>query len=282
MRMTAVSNTSTLDSGPKRQSAYLRPEDSGLAAGYRLVIIGLVAAFAIRQLIRLANAPWMASPSSWTTADPVEAIVFVVWALALGSASWLLFSVVLVLAARQTGSQALEFVTHWATIPAVRRLAGRVTAVSLVVTTLATPTTALAQQTPPMPVIAVMDATEESGAPPPTSPKPERSTPASVPILPARVIQTNLVDPPRPEPLTVGIQSTADEPASSRTHVVAPGENLWAISHDTLHAQLERTPSDQEITSYWVALINSNQPNLRSGNPDLIFPGESIELPERP
>lgn len=253
---------------------------SRIAAGARLVAITLLAAVALRQLIALGDAPWMAYPSTWATADPLEAIVFVVWALALGTAAWLLFSVLLVVVARATGSQTLKTASRWTAIPAIRRLAERVTAVSLVISTLATPSAALAQQTPPIPVIAVVESTEEPAPSLPAATNAESSTPAAVPPLPALVVRPNLTEAPTPDFRPAVDAPTPVEQATAQTHVVAPGENLWMISHDTLHARLGRAPSDQETTTYWIDLIDANRPNLRSGDPDLIIPGESIDLPE--
>jgi len=255
---------------------------SRIAAGARLVAITLLAAVALRQLIALADAPWMAAPSTWATADPLEAIVFVVWVLALGAAAWLLFSVMLTLVARASGSQTLETASRWTTIPAIRRLAERVTAVSLVISTLATPSAALAQQTPPIPVIAVVESTEEPVVPRPAVMNPEPPTLAPLPPLPALVVRPNLTEAPGPFSRPAFDAPAPVEKAATDTHVVAPGENLWMISHDTLHTRLRRAPSDQETTAYWIDLIDANRPNLRSGDPDLIVPGESIELPETP
>lgn len=57
--------------------------------------------------------------------------------------------------------------------------------------------------------------------------------------------------------------------------VVQPGDHLWKISRrhlDIDHAGLPTTP-------YWRRVIHSNQPHLRSGDPNLIYPGEMIRLP---
>jgi nucleoid-associated protein YgaU len=63
---------------------------------------------------------------------------------------------------------------------------------------------------------------------------------------------------------------------------VVEGDNLWVISRDRL-AQVSESPaselSDHEIAAYWLRVIAANRDSLRSGNPDLIFPGETIQLP---
>jgi hypothetical protein len=66
------------------------------------------------------------------------------------------------------------------------------------------------------------------------------------------------------------------------SHHVLPGDNLWTISRDHL-AQVTDRPagelSDHEIAAYWLRVIAANRDSLRSGDPDLIFPGEVIRLP---
>lgn len=60
------------------------------------------------------------------------------------------------------------------------------------------------------------------------------------------------------------------------------GDNLWTISRDHLAAATARRPSDlsdHEIATYWLRVIAVNRSSLRSGNPDVIFPGELIMFP---
>lgn len=61
--------------------------------------------------------------------------------------------------------------------------------------------------------------------------------------------------------------------------VVAPGDHLWAISERHLEAGLGRRPDDEEVAPYWRSVIELNRNHLRSGDPDLIYPGEEILLP---
>ncbi len=42
---------------------------------------------------------------------------------------------------------------------------------------------------------------------------------------------------------------------------------------------MSRLPANSEISPYWRLVIDENLDNLRSGDPDLIYPGEVIELP---
>ncbi len=63
------------------------------------------------------------------------------------------------------------------------------------------------------------------------------------------------------------------------TVVVEKGDHLWSISADHLQASTGEEPSAAEITPVWVEVIEANRARLRSGDPDLIYPGETVVLP---
>ncbi len=54
--------------------------------------------------------------------------------------------------------------------------------------------------------------------------------------------------------------------------VVAPGDNLWRIAD-------RRLDGDGPVAPYWRRVVEENRDRIRSGNPDLIYPGEVIRLP---
>ena len=123
-------------------------------------------------------------------------------------------------------------------------------------TTVPTPTTVPSPTAAPLPEPASTPATEPPGAPP-AAPAP---APASTPA-------------PGPSPLAAPLP---------RTHVVAPGENLWVIAAAQLAGATGRAPSTlepEEIAPYWHTVCDANRATLRSGNPSLIYPGEVVELP---
>lgn len=62
----------------------------------------------------------------------------------------------------------------------------------------------------------------------------------------------------------------------SADHLVVRGDNLWAIAADRLAAHPDTALT---IREYWLLVIDANRDRLRSGNPDLIFPGETVVLP---
>jgi nucleoid-associated protein YgaU len=75
----------------------------------------------------------------------------------------------------------------------------------------------------------------------------------------------------------VGLVTQHQEP---ETVVVAKGDHLWKISERHLGARMNTKPPTSAIGPYWRDVIDENVANLRSGDPDLIYPGEVIEMPE--
>ena len=60
---------------------------------------------------------------------------------------------------------------------------------------------------------------------------------------------------------------------------VQPGDHLWSIAGDHLAIVLGRPPTRDEHRNYWVEVVEAARPIIRSGDPDLIYPGEEIPLP---
>jgi nucleoid-associated protein YgaU len=56
--------------------------------------------------------------------------------------------------------------------------------------------------------------------------------------------------------------------------LVEKGDHLWSISSDQL-----QDATTAEISSLWREVIAVNIDRLRSGNPDLIYPGEWVLVP---
>lgn len=80
--------------------------------------------------------------------------------------------------------------------------------------------------------------------------------------------------------------SPSDHPRERSTapdrYTVTPGDHLWGIAERTLTAAWGRTPSPGELLGYWRQVLAANASRLASGDPDLIFPGEVIDLPAIP
>lgn len=78
-----------------------------------------------------------------------------------------------------------------------------------------------------------------------------------------------------PTRLPVSLTPAAD----GETVVVEAGDHLWKISESRLDDILRRRPTDAEVSPYWREVIDVNRATLRSGDPDLIYPGEVVVLP---
>lgn len=66
-----------------------------------------------------------------------------------------------------------------------------------------------------------------------------------------------------------------DAESEPGTVVVERGDHLWKISAN----HLEQHAPGEIVAPYWRRVVDANTPRLRSGDPNLIYPGEVIELP---
>ncbi len=252
----------------------------------------------------------------WLGSVPAERVLLGLGrAVATVLAWWVLLSTLLCTAARASRIPALVRSVEWATLPAVRRVAERAVAMSLVVTGLgATGPVALAGVDPMPgetdsgtgPTVLVLDPAADEPTPRPVYvpvpagpgddlPLPYTPTPAGVdspttPVTmvpppyaatpgndPAPVVPPEDTSPPSPDGAVPG--PSAQAPAE---HTVQPGESLWTIAESRLAGTFGRSPSDAETSPYWALVVAANRDTIRSGNPDLIYPGEIITCPPIP
>lgn len=68
-------------------------------------------------------------------------------------------------------------------------------------------------------------------------------------------------------------------PTPRQTWVVSSGEHFWSIASSHVGDTLGHPPTALQVVEYWRSLVDANLPVIRSGNPDLIHPGEVLELP---
>ncbi|MCA1736482.1 MAG: hypothetical protein LC739_10330 [Actinobacteria bacterium] len=61
---------------------------------------------------------------------------------------------------------------------------------------------------------------------------------------------------------------------------VQRGDSMWLLAERRLRELRDNKVTDADIAPYWLAVIAANQSRIRSGDPDLIFPGELLLLPE--
>ncbi len=73
--------------------------------------------------------------------------------------------------------------------------------------------------------------------------------------------------------------TTTTPTQTSTSYTVVPGDNFWAIAKAHVQSNTGHEPNNAEVANYWVKLIEANKATIRSGDPDLIFPGEVFTLP---
>jgi hypothetical protein len=80
-------------------------------------------------------------------------------------------------------------------------------------------------------------------------------------------------------PTTPVATTTTTRVENETTYTVVTNDNLWDISAAHLEAILGARPVVGDIDDYWRTVISANRGTLRSGDPNLIYPGELITLP---
>jgi len=257
-----------------------------------LLVAGEV--IAVVALHRLGGVEGFAIPrhdlSRWLQQTPSEEVLLAgVRLAALVAAWWLLGSTLLYVAARVARLHGTAAALGWATLPAVRRWADRAGAVSIVAATaLGVGRPAAADPPPttsPAPVPMVVDADHRDPASLPSRPPSSVRTgqradapTTTAPLVPPPAtppVETVLAPPPAPA-------APASAPTAGATHTVTRGEHLWSIAAGRLATVTGKVPADlspAEISPYWRRVVEINRPRLRSGNANLVYPGEVVELP---
>lgn len=122
------------------------------------------------------------------------------------------------------------------------------------------------------------EAPEEPDAPaPPTTPAPPPDpAPGPAPSAPAPAAAGV---PEAPGPAAPPPAPAASAPPA---HTVVRGDSLWSIAAAHLASSTGREVGAipvAELALYWVRVCDANRANLRSGDLDLIYPGEVVTLP---
>ena len=188
----------------------------------------------------------------WLTTVPAEdAAAGVARAAATVAAWWLLATTGAYLLARLSPLPTAARTLRWCTPAAVRRVVDRAVVLSLGVMLAGGSAALAATLPPPVPIPLPVPVPAPTAAPAPE--------PSAQP-------------PPGPTQRARGSEDAAE------IHLIRSGECLWTIAADRLQRDGAAAPSDR-IARYWRAVVAEARPRLRSGNPDLIFPGESVPLP---
>lgn len=260
-----------------------RARDAVAAALWVLAPVGAIVA-----LHRLGEVRWLQVDWSltWLQRTPlVDVAAAGLRIVALAGAYWLAVSTLAYLLARVSGIRPLISTTRMLALPPVRRVADRLVAGTLAVSTMAAPMVGASVEQPPAATGEVTTSPAGTVAPDyPPVPLVDAEPPADDREEPA--------DPPQVDPagLPPPAARTPDAPAeeepaitirldASLEVVVRPGDHLWALAERRLGEAWGRAPGDHEVAPYWVAVIDANRDRLRSGDPDLIYPGEVIVLP---
>ena len=123
----------------------------------------------------------------------------------------------------------------------------------------------------------------EQSVPPPAPPAPPTTAPTTAPPVPTPEASPAPSAPAAPAGPAAPAAPTTPPPATTgTTHEVAPGDHLWSIAAERVAATTGRAIPDltaADIAPYWSRVVELNRPRLRSGDPNLVYPGEVVELP---
>lgn len=243
-------------------------------------LTGLIAATAVFTLClhQLGGTSDLAvdwsDPVGWFEASHAEdAIAAALRSIGLAIGYWVLGTTALYVA---FGLRQRKHRPRWVTLLTHRRIrliADRALAVTLTASIVATPIGPAAAESPSPPI--VFEA-ETDGIPVPHVRMPVTADP------PARAPdETTITDetPPLLTPIRTPPPVATVAVEQSQAYTVANGDNLWAIAATHIESVVDGDPSVPEVTEYWLRVVTANRDTLRSGDPNLIYPGEIVALP---
>lgn len=239
---------------------------AGLLATVLALVVGLHQIGAISGL----SVDW-SNPIEWIEGSPPELVVGAfLRQIGLIVGYWVLASTALYAVIRF-----LDAPVPWAQfvmLPVARRLVDRAVAASLAVSMLGSPLIAAANEK--------QIAFEVSGDGIPVPHVKVIEPPAADPVIRSATVVTG--ESPSDQASPVVMDPTTDQVSAmaiDTTRVVAKGDNLWTIAADHLSQTAGPAVSPGHIGKYWRSVIEHNQTTLRSGDPNLIYPGEIVALP---
>ena len=226
---------------------------------------------------------WRA-PAAWLqAADPEVVVAGLLRAMGLLGCYWILGSSVIYALASLKGRA--PRMVRLVTLPIARRMVDRAVAAALSASLTSLTLSPAMAAAEPMPAErfeesphSVLVEIHHDGIPVPhlrlDGPPPEESAPVIAPI-------------PRPEDTwpeaTPRVMTTPSVMTPTEAlpipYTVARGDNLWSIADGWVRQQTTQEITDADVTPYWRSLIAANLRTLRSGDPNLIYPGEILQLP---
>jgi hypothetical protein len=234
---------------------------------------------AIVALHSIGSESWLQVPwtdlFTWIAMAPLEDVVAALLrSVALGIAYWIAITTAAYSAARLTRIPALIRATARTTLPTVRGVIDRAVAITVTTAALSAPlgpAFAAGTAPPPPPSYPVVYQISDRGVPTPLIPQ----SPDPTLIVPPGVTAAGYTPTP-----AGAVGPAAQEEPQSKVYEVVAGDNLWTIAARHATAALPDHEVDTAtIAVYWRRVIEANTPRLRSGDPNLIYPGESIQLP---
>lgn len=239
---------------------------------------------------------------SWSSIDawyqqvgPGVAVISMIRSVAVLLCSWLLVVAVLQAIASvpllASARPAVDLVTPRHMQRLLQGVAGMSFAAAVAV-----PAPLASVQAEPSPDVAVMQVIEDdapaSTPVPPPVPATTTAPPVTVPSVPTSQVSSTTVlapavpsqpttagTPPVPEVSPVATPLVPLPAAVTPTAVVQGGDSFWSIAEAQLQL-LGRVPTDREVARYWERLVAANVAQLADpGNPDLLYPGQILELP---
>lgn len=248
------------------------PMETHLALRARLQLLGAITASAagLVMLVRLGEASWarvgLRDPGAWLAVTPAsDAVPAALRLVAIAGLGWVLASLLVAMvqasirrAAALPASRGMPTRGQRWIWPPARRLVEQALGAALLVGA-ATP--ALASAPPP------------PGLAPPAVTVPAPSSGAALPMVGVEE---------RPTP---GFEIATSRPTPGARITVRPGDSLWRLAAAALgaaHGVDGDRLTPEAVTPYWLDVVSANRQRLRSGDPDVIHPGEVIDLPSLP
>ena len=257
----------------------------------QLASLGSGVAGSTLLLLRLRESSWLPPPGRILTASPEEAIYGAVWLLAAAITAWVGLTTTLSVLAYVTRIPIAVRGIRWITIAPIRHLSRRAAALVLAVGSLSISTPVGAAHAPPVPysVTAAQPGTTVEATDGVFLPAAPLGVTIPIPTVAAhpdhdRPLRSSpdrgTVMVPVPHLADGALDVVRDHGGTSVTYTVQRGDHLWSITAGYLAAYLGRTASAEEIAALWYQVIEVNRDLIGSGDPNLIFPGERIVLPD--
>lgn len=269
---------------------------AGRTRAAEVVLGAVLVAGAAAALHRLGSGPLEAPPLTsiaevrgWSEDRDAPTIAMAVARLVLLVICYhLVVTTVVALAGRALGRPGWVRLADAATLPPLRGPARRLAGLGLSVAAAVAPTVPPVAAGPPPGLLATDIHADPDGAPA-GSAELRRSAARPAPGEPTATLEVLEASGPGEADLVrvpdvdlgteVDERPDADARGARDAHVVQPGDHLWAIAEQTLHAERGGTPSAEDTAVYWRAVLAAN-PQLV--DPDLVYPGETIVLPPWP